>query len=112
MAVIPPLATVAFGAVQLTLELPGHGILAGNTATQPLAPSVWVSVTLSTAPRAPGNPRAIVRGALGASFPPSVRVSRIRGVAPANAMKPCAGGRYPTVTPRTLSPALANKRTD
>src|SRR3954451_16007761 len=93
------------------LELPGQAMLAGNTATKPPVPSVSVTVRLITAPRAPGNPNAMVRSSPAPNFPPVTRVSSTRGVAPVNGMNDCDGGVYPTVTPSTLAPAVAKKRT-
>src|SRR4051794_14377300 len=77
---------------QLMLELPGHGTLAGKTATNPPDPSVSVTVRLITAPRTPGRPRARVRCSPSVSLPPEVRVSRTRGELPVKGTKAWAGG--------------------
>src|SRR5437763_6681906 len=110
-AVITALARFCPAALQLMLEFPGHGMLAGKTATKPPLPSVSVIERLITAPRAPAKPSAIVRSSPSASLPPVVLVSRTRGVVPVNGTNDCVGGVDPTVTPRTLDTAGAKKRT-
>jgi hypothetical protein len=91
-AVITPLARFWLGPNQLMLELPGHGMPAGKTATNSPLPSVSVTVRLMTAPPAPGSSRAIVRSSPSASLPPVTRVSSTRGLAPTNGMNDRDGG--------------------